>query len=74
MDKLYEQDRFNFVLQRDGLEAALAFARQCMRLYLRANTTSKRRYGKRTTYRKSYLESAFSFRYLSRLVVQISQS
>ena len=61
-----ESDRFHFVEQRDGINAACVFARQSIHAYRMAALALKRKHGKRANYRREWLESALSFRAIIR--------
>ena len=64
----YEKERLQFVMQRDGVDAAMAFARQMIKQYRDTChfVFKKKLKSKNNPYRFSYLESAMSARYLLR--------
>jgi hypothetical protein len=66
MDPLYELDRYNFVVARDGLAEARAYAKRSVVTYLASARNRRIKYGKRDDYRALYLESAMSFRHILR--------
>lgn len=59
MNRLKEFERFSFVLNRDGFRAALNFSLQSIRQYRKAALTTPS-----SEYRKKYIESYLSFKYL----------
>jgi hypothetical protein len=62
-----EESRLTFILQRDGLEAARITAKNLKKTYLEASLKSRQKFKTRhSTYRYSYLESAYSIRHLLR--------
>lgn len=64
-DILCEQDRLYFILDRDGLEAAVKFARDLINIYLIASLNSRIKFRTRKyPYRFKYIESAYSARYI----------
>lgn len=63
MNKLYEMSRLTFVRDRDGIEAMKAFAIQSVSIY---RTSAKSFFMRRNPYRRRYLESARSMRYILR--------
>ena len=73
MNKLYEQERFDFVLQRDGNAAAVKFARQCIKVYLAALKHKRSKYGRNLAYRAQLIEGAYSFRFILRNLPVVSQ-
>lgn len=68
MNPLYELKRYSFVWKRDGFPAAVSFAQQGILIYRTAARDRKLKHGRRDTYRRLYVESALSFRYLLRHV------
>ena len=66
-DPLYEERRLIFILCRDGLEEAKIFAHYLITIYLTASLKTRQKYHTRSyPCRYSYIESAFSARYLLR--------
>lgn len=70
MNAEYETGRFEFVKNRDGVEGAIKFAKQCVTVYLKACKASRKKRGKRFDYRYEFLESAWSFRALIKAEIQ----
>lgn len=66
LDKFYEAERFKFMCYKDGLGAGIFFAKETIKAYLGANIDLRRKYKRNFAYRTSYLESAFSLRYILR--------
>lgn len=67
MNKYSEVARFSFVRQRDGKQAALAFAKRNVRIYLAAiKDARKKQKTKRPALRKEMLQAAYSFRHIVR--------
>ena len=67
VDLLCEESRLAFVLARDGHDAAVAFARQLITIYLATTRAYKKKPGgKKHPYRQGYVESAMSARYILR--------
>lgn len=56
-DNIADQDRIDFVLERDTPEEVLIFAKQCVHQYRGAVLASKRKHGKRGAYREAYISS-----------------
>lgn len=56
-DNLTDQDRINFLLERDTPEEVLVFAKQCVRVYRGAVIASKRKFGRRGAFREAYINS-----------------
>lgn len=64
---LYEKERLTFILNRDGLDEAINFAKGLIKTYLKASLTSRTKFRTRNyPYRRSYIESAYSARYILR--------
>jgi hypothetical protein len=63
---LRERDRFNFYLQKLGPEKGLSAIKNLLRIYRTAALERKKQYGCRCHYRKRYIKSALSLRYLLR--------
>lgn len=66
MNRLAEEGRVNFMLNRDGLAEAQFFCRQSITAYLGACKRARRLRGRRFAYRFEYLEAAYSMRHLLR--------
>lgn len=67
MNKYAEVARFSFVRQRDGKEAALAFARRNVGIYLAAiRANRKKQKTTRPALRFEMLQAAYSFRHIVR--------
>ena len=56
-DNLADQNRIDFLLERDTPEEVLTFAVQCVRQYRVAVIASKRKHGKRGAFREKYISS-----------------
>ena len=52
-----DQERMQFVTERDGPTEAMYFARQCVIVYRKATLASKRKHGRRNVYREMYIQS-----------------
>ena len=52
-----DQERMQFVTERDGPLEAMYFARQCVHQYKVAALASKRKHGKRGYFRVAFIES-----------------
>jgi hypothetical protein len=64
MDKNRELERFNFMLQRDGEAAAIDFAKRTIAVYRASCKNGRKKQGKHFAYRREFLESIYSFRYI----------
>jgi hypothetical protein len=69
MNPLYELNRYRFVESRDGVDAAKAFARRCIKIYLGSLKSKRARYGRHFDLRREHLEGAYSFRFILRHAV-----
>lgn len=66
-DPLYEKERLTFILNRDGLDEAINFAKGLVKTYLKASLTSRVKFKTRNyPFRRSYIHSAYSARYILR--------
>lgn len=63
MNKLAELERLRFVINRDGAEIALKYARDMIRVYRLAARQPNLKF-----YRFKYVEAAYSFRHLLRTI------
>jgi hypothetical protein len=62
-----EVDRLTFIIHQEGLEAAIATAKSYIKLYLEASLKTRQKFNTRSyPYRFSYVEAAYSARYLLR--------
>lgn len=72
-DPLNEQCRIEFYLQRDGLEGAIAAAKQIVRVYLQASLATRKKGSRNHPYRIKYIEGAYSARHLLRTMLRTAQ-
>ncbi len=74
MDLYNERERLIFMVQRDGVELGIKFAKQTTKIYLAAIKVARRRYGRNCPYRRELLEGAASFRFLLRNMATLQWS
>jgi len=64
---MYEAERLTLYLKRDGLEATIAIAKRMIKIYLAASLDMRIKCcSKMHRYRFTYIESAYSVRYILR--------
>lgn len=66
MDLMYEYDRINFVIQRDGQARGILYAKNLSRIYRETCTNFRKKYQTNHPLRPLYLRSAYSARYILR--------
>jgi hypothetical protein len=62
----YELERLEFYRRRDGIDGAVAAAKQMRKVYLAACKALRAKYGRNFPFRRGYIESAYSARHLLR--------
>lgn len=64
MNLTCELRRFSFLCTRDGHAKAVAWSKHAIHIYLCAARARRLKHGKGDAYARSYVESAYSFRWI----------
>lgn len=72
------RQRAEFIIARDGIDAVVPYMRSLKKIYLASalfrKTKLNQGFSKNVAYRHSYLEAAYSARYLARTLCQLKVS